>query len=255
MAENALIINNLSGGYPENKLFSNLSLSIQKGSFTAIVGPNGAGKSTFLKYIIRELESSDKSVSVLGTDINCLSQKELAKIVSFVGQSGSKDYEFTVSEIVSFGRYCHEDYVCNQKTVEDSMNSAEILPLKNRLITKISGGEFQLVMLARAICQETDIILLDEPSNNLDPYHQLLMMKLLKKLSDKGKTVICVMHDLNTVMSWFTDTIILKDGSVFAYGKTEEVLIPENIKSVYGIECELISQGCGKRPLIAYCSL
>ena len=233
-------IKSLCGGYAENQVIKNLSLDIAKGGFTAIAGPNGAGKSTLLKYLIKELGCPEGTVFIEDHDIRHISQLEIAKLVSFQGQYVPKSEEFTVREIVALGRFSYGDVDRNTKEVENALKLCRIEGLADKYVTRISGGEFQLAMLARTICQNSDILALDEPINNLDPRHQIMLMDLLKDLSAKGKTVLCVMHDLNAILRSCNKCILLKDGSIFAYGETKSVLTEENIKTVYGIDVQII---------------
>lgn len=120
------------------------------------------------------------------------------------------------------------------------MELTGISHLADKVITRISGGEFQLAMLARTICQNSEIMVLDEPVNNLDPKHQIMLLDLLSDLSRQGKTVICVLHDLNAILRSCDKCILMKDGSLFAYGDAKSVLTKENILSVYGIDVEIV---------------
>ena len=233
-------IKNLCGGYAENQVIKNLSLDIAKGGFTAIAGPNGAGKSTLLKYLIKELGCPESTVFIEDRDIRHISQLEIARLVSFQGQYVPKSEEFTVREVVALGRFSYGDVDRNTIEVENALKLCRIEGLADKYVTRISGGEFQLAMLARTICQNSDILALDEPINNLDPRHQIMLMDLLKDLSAKGKTVLCVMHDLNAILRSCDKCILLKDGSIFAYGETKSVLTEENIKTVYGIDVQII---------------
>ena len=242
MAENAISIRNLCGGYEENRILRDLSLEIASGGFTAIAGPNGAGKSTLLKYLIRELRCDDGSVFLHGTDINTMRQKQIAKLISFQGQYLPKNDDFTVREAVALGRFAYGDVSNSNAEVENALRLTGIEHLSDKLITRISGGEFQLTMLARTICQNARILALDEPVNNLDPKHQMMLLDLLSKLSGEGRTVVCVMHDLNAILRNCTRCILMKDGGVFAYGDTKAVLTKENIREVYDIDVEILEQ-------------
>ena len=242
MAEHAISIRNLSGGYEENKILRDLSLEIASGGFTAIAGPNGAGKSTLLKYLIKELKCDDGSVFLSDKDINTMRQKQIARLISFQGQYLPKNDDFTVREAVALGRYAYGDISSNSTEIENALKLTGIEHLSEKLITRISGGEFQLAMLARTICQNARILALDEPANNLDPRHQKMLLDLLSKLSNEGKTVICVLHDLNAILRNCTRCILMKDGQVFTHGETKEVLTEENIREVYDINVEILEQ-------------
>ena len=169
----AVKVSNLTGGYGNEKILDKLNFEIKAGSFVAIAGPNGSGKSTLLKYLIHELEANGSSIMLFDKEINQMKQKEIAKLISFEGQYIRTSDDFTVSEAVALGRYAYGDINSSSPLVEEALKQVGILNLKDRLITRISGGEFQLAMLARTICQNTDILALDEPVNNLDPNHQL----------------------------------------------------------------------------------
>ena len=249
MAENAISIRNLCGGYEENRILRDLSLEIASGGFTAIAGPNGAGKSTLLKYLIRELRCDDGSVFLCGSDINTMRQKQIAKLISFQGQYLPKNDDFTVREAVALGRFAYGDVSNSNAEVENALRLTGIEHLSDKLITRISGGEFQLTMLARTICQNARILALDEPVNNLDPRHQKMLLDLLSKLSGEGRTVVCVMHDLNAILRNCTRCILMRDGQVFAHGNTEDVLTEENIREVYEIEVEILEKD-GKRVIL-----
>ncbi|MBO4718212.1 MAG: ABC transporter ATP-binding protein [Spirochaetales bacterium] len=249
MADYAIRISGLSGGYDDNRIFNDLFLTIPQGGFMAIAGPNGAGKSTLLKHLIKELKSPDKSVFIMENDINSMRQREIAKLISFQSQYNPKGDEFTVREAVALGRFTYGDVSSSDQKVRQALEITGISHLADKYITRISGGEFQLAMLARTICQDTGILALDEPVNNLDPRHQKMLLTLLSKLATEGKTIICVLHDLNAILWNCTKCILLDKGSVFAYGETKSVLTTENIKAVYGIDAEIIEHK-GKSTII-----
>ena len=249
MADYAIRISGLCGGYDDNRIFNDLFLTIPQGGFIAIAGPNGAGKSTLLKHLIKELKSPDKSVFIMENDINSMRQREIAKLISFQSQYNPKGDEFTVREAVALGRFTYGDVSSSDQKVRQALEITGISHLADKYITRISGGEFQLAMLARTICQDTGILALDEPVNNLDPRHQKMLLTLLSKLATEGKTIICVLHDLNAILWNCSKCILLDKGSVFAYGETKSVLTTENIKAVYGIDAEIIEHK-GKSTII-----
>ena len=234
-------IKDLCGGYEDNQVIKKLSLVVGKGGFTAIAGPNGAGKSTLLKYLIKELGCPDDTIFIEERDIRQIRQIEIAKLISFQGQYVPRSEDFTVREAVALGRFSYGDVDRNTEEVDRALDLCGISGLSDKYITRISGGEFQLAMLARTICQNSDILALDEPINNLDPKHQIMLLNLLRELADKGKTVLCVMHDLNAILRSCDKCILLKDGSIFSYGETKTVITEDNIKAVYGIDVQIIN--------------
>lgn len=249
MAENAVRISGLNGGYEDNRIFNDLTLSVSQGGFIAVAGPNGAGKSTLLKHLIKELRSPDGTVFLMENDINSMRQREIARLISFQSQYNPKGDEFTVREAVALGRFTYGDVDSSDAQVMAALGMTGISHLADKYITRISGGEFQLAMLARTICQDTQIIALDEPVNNLDPRHQIALLRLLRKLADEGRTIICVLHDLSAILQNCDRCILLESGKVFAYGNTDDVLTEENIRKLYGIDAQIIHHN-GKRIIL-----
>lgn len=251
-SDSAISVSNLNGGYGSEKILKHLNMEIKKGCFLAIAGPNGSGKSTFLKYLIHQLQAQDASILLFDKDLNQMRQREIAKLISFEGQYSHFSEAFTVAETVALGRYAYGDENTSSSLVDEALKRVGILNLKNRLITQISGGEFQLVMLARTICQNTGILALDEPVNNLDPNHQLLLLNLLSELSQEGKTIICVLHDLNAILRHCTDCMLIKEGKIFASGTVQEILTVENIKKIYGIDVQMIENPVTGKKVILF---
>ncbi len=229
----------LSGGYEKQEVFNNLAIALPQGKFIALTGPNGSGKSTLLKFFYKELTPSSGSVHIGGSDVSSLTQKNLARKIGFVPQNGRIDYDFSVLEAVSMGRYAHGGHD-EEGTVEEAMRDCDILHLRNKRVTELSGGEMQRVLLARSLCQQGGVLLLDEPVNHLDVKHQRTMMNLLKRLVEKNLSVICVLHDLLLVQVYSDETILLKKGKVFANGPTAEVICHKNLHEVYNIQAHKI---------------
>ncbi|HAF84940.1 MAG TPA: ABC transporter ATP-binding protein [Sphaerochaeta sp.] len=229
----------LTGGYDKQEVFTNLDLAIPEGKFIALTGPNGSGKSTLLKFFYKELIPSLGTVHIGGSDVSSLKQKEIAKKLGFVPQNGKIDYDFSVLEAVSMGRYAYGGHD-EEGSVEQAMRDCDILHLSNKRVTELSGGEMQRVLLARSLCQRGKVLLLDEPVNHLDVKHQRTMMNLLQRLVEKEMSVICVLHDLLLVQVYSEETILLTQGRVYANGPTQEVICHENLKAVYNINAHKI---------------
>ena len=233
----SLKISHLSGGYDKHQIFHELDLTLPKGKFIALTGPNGSGKSTLLKFIYKQLKPDSGAVYVDGQDIHYLKQKELATKLGFVAQNGKLDYAFTVREAVSMGRYAHggED---DGHAIESAMDSCDILHLQHKVVTELSGGEMQRVLLARALSQDGRLLLLDEPVNHLDVRHQRAIMGLLTDLVNKGYTVICVLHDMLLVQVYSQLALVLKEGNIVSQGPTETLL-----NEVYQIRAHQVYDG------------
>jgi iron complex transport system ATP-binding protein len=226
---------NLYGGYPHNTIFSDFSLQVPSHSFVSLTGPNGSGKSTLLKYFYKQLHAEQGVAYIQGFDVETLKQRDVARILGFVPQNGKIDYGFTVREAVAMGRYAYngED---SRHTIEKAMEDADITALSAKSVIEISGGEMQRVLLARALCQDAKILLLDEPVNHLDVKHQRKMMNLLRRLVDRGLSVVCVLHDLLLVQVYSDDVILLQKGKVMAEGSVDTVITKENLLQVYGVQ-------------------
>ncbi|HAP57541.1 MAG: ABC transporter ATP-binding protein [Sphaerochaeta sp.] len=235
----SLEFSHLGGGYDTHPVFEDLNLKLPRGTFIALTGPNGSGKSTLLKFIYKHLKPAAGNVLVEGRNVASLSQKDLAKHLGFVAQNGKLDYAFTVTEAVSMGRYAYGGEDSNH-SVEQALLECDIVHLKDKLVTELSGGELQRVLLARALCQQGKILLLDEPVNHLDVKHQRSIMELLCRLVEKGYTVVCVLHDLLLVQIYSQTALVLQQGKVVAYGSTETVFTESLLENVYDIKAHQV---------------
>jgi len=247
-------VNNLSFSYGKDSVLKDLSLSFQKGKFYSIIGPNGSGKTTFLKNLSKLLDVSKETIFINDQDAIKLSNKEISKNLALVPQNINIEYEFTAYDIVIMGRTPFkkrfEDYNEKDKEmVEKSMKLTSTWELRHKLITTLSGGEQQRVIAARALCQDTDIILLDEPTSHLDIQHQLGFLNIFKKLK-KDITVIAVMHDLNLASLYSDEIILLEKGKIIDKGEPARVITRENIKKVYNIEVDIIRNTSNGAPYV-----
>lgn len=244
-----LKINKLCFEYDGVPILKDLELSVDEGEVLSIVGPNGSGKSTLLKCINRILKPKVNTVLIDGKDTSKLNLKELSKIMGYVPQSSTSTFPFTVFDVVLMGR---RPYISWSLSERDSEIVAEMLDflgigeLAFRHFNELSGGEQQKVIVARALAQQPAILLLDEPTSSLDIRHQLEILCMLKGLTQsKERSVILTMHDLN-LASRFSDTMILiSKGKIFAAGPPEKVLSEENIETVYGVKCKVMTSFLG----------
>ncbi|MGE5499113.1 MAG: ABC transporter ATP-binding protein [Syntrophothermus sp.] len=229
---------------------ADINLSINSGEFVTIVGPNGSGKSTLLKLISGILKRDSGELRLNSVDYNQISRKNLARTIAFVPQSAQTIFPFSIYEIVMMGRTPYLNYLGlesrrDKEIVDDALNMVNITHLKHKGINEVSGGEAQRAFIARAIVQEPDIILLDEPNAHLDIRHQLSVLDLIKELNLSRKmTVIAVMHDLNLAGYYSSRIIMMKQGKVFRDDKAGIILTEENIRDVFGVESRvLVDQG------------
>ena len=231
-------IKDLSFAIGTKEILKNISFDIKKNSFVGIIGENGSGKSTILKNIYKAYKPRKDIVFVSGKDIYDIKKREFSKLISVLHQENSTEFDFTVEDIVKMGRYAHKTLLASydledDRIVKNTLSDMGLLDYKNKKFTEISGGEKQRVLIARAIVQETDIIILDEPMNHLDIRYQLQIMSYLKGIE---KTIIMTVHDVNIASMYCDHIIAIKDGEVISKGTTDEVLTEKVIEKVYGIK-------------------
>lgn len=237
-------IRNLALRYGANEVIRNVSVQIEPGEFFVIIGPNGAGKSTLLKAVAGLHPIAAGRVLVHGRDVTDYAKKDRARSLALVPQMLDADFPFTVAETVLMGRSPHLGLLGLEKQhdlalAEQAMAFTEISPLAGRQLSQLSGGERQRVILARAICQQSKVLLLDEPTASLDPAHQLRIMDLMERLrQQEAVTIVMVSHDLNLASTYADRLMLLKDGEVVEVGVPRQVLTHDRLTASYG--CRLI---------------
>jgi iron complex transport system ATP-binding protein len=253
-----LTINKLAFKYGGNPVLKDITIEVGLGELLCIVGPNGSGKSTLLKCINRILKTQQNTVLIDGKDAGKINLKELSKMMGYVPQSSMSTFPFTVFDVVLMGR---KPYIHWSLSERDSEIVAEMLDylgisqLAMRHYNELSGGEQQKVIIARALTQQPQILLLDEPTSSLDIKHQLEILCILRSLAQtKHCSVIMAMHDLNLAGRFSDRMLMLKQGCIYAVGTPEDVLTEENIDSVYGIKAQISNSVLGRpqvTPLIS----
>lgn len=239
-------IEQLTQKYNKDIILNNISYEFITGQFYGIIGPNGSGKTTLLKTIARLLKAKEESIWIFGQDILNIREKTLAKSISMVPQIFNIDSSFTVEDIVAMGRYPYIQRLGqlseeDKAIINNSLRKTKLLSYRDKSVNTLSGGELQRVILARALAQQTDIILLDEPLSHLDIQHQIDILNLTKNLCTyENKTILCVMHDLNLAMKFCDQLLLINKGEIYASGNTKDVLSVENILDVYGINVEIV---------------
>ncbi|MFZ5975516.1 MAG: heme ABC transporter ATP-binding protein [Bacillota bacterium] len=234
-------INALSFAYNGKDVLSDISLSMQEGTVTGIIGPNGSGKSTLLRLIGGALSPKSGSISVGGKDVRKFSPKELARTMALVPQHSQLDFDFTVMDVVLMGRHpwlgrFRSETADDMAIAHASMAHSGIGHLADRPVTRLSGGEWQRVIIARAFAQKTPLLILDEPVSSLDIRHQLDVMELVRASADRtGTTAVCVLHDLNLALHYCDSIALLDNGRLRAYGPPEAML-GDVVDEVYGVK-------------------
>jgi iron complex transport system ATP-binding protein len=238
-----LVINNLSFNYAGHPVLKEVEFKVDSGEVLSIVGPNGSGKSTLLKCMNRILKTKENTVFIDGKDASKINYKDLSRLIGYVPQSSTSTFSFTVFDIVLMGRRPYINWNLSEK---DSEIVAEVLDFLGigdfamRHFNELSGGEQQKVVIARALAQQPQTLLLDEPTSSLDIRHQLEILCMLRSLTQNEEhSVIVTMHDLNLASRFSDRLLMLKKGEIFACGTPKEVLTEENIRAVYGIESKV----------------
>ncbi len=237
---NGVIFDNITVTAGKKKILNGLSCTIRENDFLVIIGPNGAGKTTLLKVLCGLLPAASGTVHILGRPQEEYTRKKLAATVALVPQNMSLEFTFTVAETVLMGRAPHLGLL-EQEQVEDytiageAMRFTQVDHLADRRLDQLSGGERQRVMIARAICQQPRIMLLDEPTAALDPAHQLIVMQLMQRLrKEENITVIMVSHDLNLAALFGSRILLVQEGKDVVTGLPAEIMTPENLQQAYG---------------------
>ncbi len=231
----------VSFAYNGLRAVEKLTLSISKGDFVGVVGPNGSGKSTLIKLACGILNPQSGQILLENVNLQSLSRLEVASKIAVVPQIFNLEFNFTVEEVVKMGGYSKRKISGQERLakVEEILKEMELTEMRKRFFPELSGGEKQRAILAQALAQEPEILLLDEPASNLDVSFQLKLFDFLKRLNREGMTIVCVVHDLNLALSYFEKTTLLYKGKVVAAGPTEEVLQPSLIEKTYGVRAVL----------------
>jgi len=239
-----LATNNLIVGYGKGAIVKGADLSIPDGKITALLGPNGCGKSTLLKALSRILKPESGEVLWQGESIDKISSKKLAQQLALLPQSQEAPEGVTVREAVSYGRSPYTGFwgqlsAQDKLLVEQAMSATGVEIFADRPVADLSGGQRQRVWLAMTLAQDTDFILLDEPTTYLDINHQVELMKMLRKLNQQGKTIITVLHDINQACRYCDHLIVMQEGKVVSEGCPDTVLTAQLLKNVFELDAEI----------------
>ncbi|APQ73267.1 ABC transporter ATP-binding protein [Clostridium botulinum] len=246
---------NLDIAYEDTLIVKELNMQIPKGKITSIIGANGCGKSTILKSVGRILKPKKGVVHLSGQDISKLSTKEIAKKMAILPQNPIAPSGLTVSELVAYGRFPHQKGFGNlteedKRIVKWALAATKLSEFERREVDTLSGGQRQRVWIAMALAQQTDLILLDEPTTYLDLAHQLEVLKLLYELNRNQKcTIVMVLHDLNLAARFSDYIIAIQKGAIIKYGNPEEVMTPEVLRKTFNINADIVIEPKSNRPV------
>lgn len=237
-------IQSLEFSYNGFPVLKNINENIDKGEFVGVVGPNGSGKSTLLRCLDRILKPKHGKIFLNSKNIRKLSRNDLARQIAYVPQKESNTFPATVFDTVLMGRKPHINWMPVKKDLDITSKVIEMLDLTDiafKDINQLSGGQRQRVFIARALAQQPEVLLLDEPTANLDLRHQMEVMNILKSLTNKDITIIIAIHDLNMALQYCNKLIMLKDGEIFAKGG-KDIITTDTIEKLYDIKVNIIKE-------------
>ncbi len=258
--DNFFRIEKLSCGYNNKFNISDISMEIDRGMLVGIIGPNGCGKTTLLKGITGELKNKSGNVTLNGKTLNKISYREKARIIAVVSQDIEVP-EMPVDEYILMGRMPYHNNFQFFDTKEDIaisenyMNLTQVDHLKNKYLNRLSGGERQMISITRALVQEPELLLLDEPTSHLDITHQVKVLNLVQRMNEQfGLTVLMVIHDLNLAGEYCNKLIMLNNGKIHTTGTPDEVLTYTNIEEVYKTVVVTKTNPVSEKPLVCLVS-
>ena len=252
---NSIATKNLAIAYDGKLIVDDLNMSIPKEKITTIIGPNGCGKSTVLKTIGRILKPTKGLVYLNGEDIRNLSTKDVAKKMAILPQCPQAQGGLTVGELVSYGRFPHQKGFGNlssedKKIIKWALEITKLTELETTVVDNLSGGQRQRVWIAMALAQQTDLILLDEPTTYLDMAYQLELLELLYNLNrEENRTIVMVLHDLNLAARFADYMIAIRSGSIIRQGTPKEIMTKKVLKDTFHIDAEIVCESRIGRPI------
>ncbi len=251
----AISVKNLSVAYESNTIIEDMNLSIPKGEISIIIGANGCGKSTLLKTIARINKPKAGDIFINDKNIKEVKEKHIAKEVAFLPQGPVCPSGLTVRELVAYGRFPHQKIIGglnghDKKIIDWAIEETGLKEFADRQVENLSGGQRQRAWIAMTLAQETDIIMLDEPTTYLDMSYQLEVLEVLERLNKEKKiTVVIVLHELNNACRFASNIIGLKKGKIVCQGKPLEVINKSTLKEIYGIDANLQRSENGEYPI------
>lgn len=244
-----MLIKDIIFRYGNKEVLKGINFKVSKGEIVSIIGPNGSGKSTLVKCIDGIFKPKSGNVYIHTKDTRNMSPKELAKTMAYVPQASSDVFIQRVFDTVLMGRKPHLTWGVRKidlEIVEEVLDYMGLTDLAECYLDELSGGQKQKVLIARALAQEPEILLLDEPTSSLDIKHQLEVLEIVKKISKQRKSsVVMVIHDLHLAYRFSDKLVLLKNGNVFACGDPNTVLTKENINKVYDVEVSMVNTNLG----------
>jgi iron complex transport system ATP-binding protein len=253
--QTAFRMENLASGYEQVRVFEGLNLAIEEGKVTTIIGPNGCGKSTLLKTIGRILKKQQGTVYLQEQNMQNLSTKDIAKKLAILSQTPVAPGQLKVEELIAYGRYPHRNNVNrltnkDEEMIEWALTVTNTMEYRNRELAQLSGGQRQRVWLAMALAQETNILLLDEPTTYLDMAHQLEVLDIVKSLNEQHNcTIVMVLHDINHAARYSDHLIAMRKGIIMQTGTPQEILSADVMRKVFNIDARIMEDPVTNTPV------
>lgn len=241
-----LEVKNSSFAFGSKEVLKKVSLFVEAGEVLCLLGPNGSGKTTLFRTILGLLKLKEGKITMNGEDVAFWSRREIARKIGYVPQNHVPPFPFHVFDVILMGRTAHvgtystptkKDY----EVTEEAVNTLNISHLKDRIYTELSGGERQLVLIARALAQEPQVLIMDEPTASLDFGNQILVHNHIKKLADSGLAIIMSSHFPNHALQYASKAALIKEGELIAVGKPQEIITEENLKQLYDVNLRIAS--------------
>lgn len=241
-----LVVRNCACGYGTKNIIKDISISVKSGEILCILGPNGVGKTTLFKTILGFLKLQSGEILLDDENIRDWPKKRLAKAISYVPQAHNPPFPFRVYDVVLMGRTAHVNTFASpskkdKEIAEQALDALKISYLKDRIYTEISGGERQMVLIARALAQQANIMIMDEPTSNLDFGNQIKVLEQINKLAQRGFGIVMTSHFPNHAFLCSSKVALMQKNNKFIVGSADDVVTEENLKSAYGIDVKIVS--------------
>lgn len=233
------------GGYGKDPVISGISFCLDHGEVACVLGPNGSGKTTLFRTLLRFLPLMQGCVRICGEDASSMSARAFARKISFIPQTHESAFGYTVEEIAMMGRACHVPAFsipgkADAEAVEEALSSLRIVNLRDRRFSELSGGQQRLALIARALAQQAQILIMDEPSSDLDYANQMLVQNTITELRDRGYAIILSTHAPEYPYSVASKVLLLKEGKIVSSGTPDEALTPETLSQAFGIPMDVV---------------